>query len=834
MATTPESTTPTKATRAIGWSSMWSMLKDAWQIPLLVVGAAGIVGAAWYARAHRAENEWNATLEQATEQIDKGELGIAHVILDEVIAPHLAEAPDGFVPRFDAVRADLASSELAAERNPSAEAFEAVAKRYEHAIEAKAELTDAQLERYSAALVGAGRSSEAIAAAEQAGDAEHAQKLASRFGRKKLEDAFALAGGEHADAKVIDAFFAAYEEFRGAPRIAAADRAWAATLAARVRLRGSHAEAATERLLLELPRAQNAEAGGDHVPGELFAELWYLLGEGYRQQGRHADAEHALETAHGLTQPSSYLAGEIDLALGRVKLALDAPEQAHGVFDRAVLAEHPEDLKPGHMLGRARARAALERTEDALRDFDALLALAEKNKLPKSVADEMLATLNDIARSALGEEHFVDSIAYAGRAVELGGRRGPQDSGAAAAYVTLAEGAYRRAREMRDAETEHAGSVAEIEPGSRAEINGMYRRAGEAFASFLQTDLARELAAPERSELHFSAGDSFDCGGEHALALGHFERSLAELPEGDSKRTERLLRIGDIHAQAQAFDKAQDAYEGVYKITRNDPRVAMPLCKVLVAADQVPRALAELRRILEGNAGLRPDSEQYREALDLYAKLSFARGDFGASADKLTELVERDPDHAASGERHFRLGQSLQEIARLAAAESKGDDLTTARRAQLERSARERAVDAQRAYQRSIEVLESRTRSLDGLGRDMLRNAYLQRAHCAFDRGQFKEAIDFYETVDRKFPDEAASVLALVQIVNAADALGDAPRAEAAHTRALRRIDSLPDDALLGDGGVLGRDDWRNWLRNHPPGSSRVADAGAEAGGGAP
>ena len=105
----------------------------------------------------------------------------------------------------------------------------------------------------------------------------------------------------------------------------------------------------------------------------------------------------------------------------------------------------------------------------------------------------------------------------------------------------------------------------------------------------------------------------------------------------------------------------------------------------------------------------------------------------------------------------------------------------------------------------------------------MLRNSYLQRAHCAFDRGQFKEAIDFYETVDRKYPEEAASVLALVQIVNAADSLGDAQRAEAAHTRALRRIESLPDDALLGDGGVFSRDDWRSWLKNHPPGSRRIA-----------
>ena len=68
-------------------------------------------------------------------------------------------------------------------------------------------------------------------------------------------------------------------------------------------------------------------------------------------------------------------------------------------------------------------------------------------------------------------------------------------------------------------------------------------------------------------------------------------------------------------------------------------------------------------------------------------------------------------------------------------------------------------------------------------------------------------------------------MVALVQIVNAADAMGDLSRAEAAHTRALRRIESLPDQALVGDGGILAREDWKTWLRNHPPGATKVAGA---------
>lgn len=800
--------------------SLGRTLRDAWQLPVLLLALGGIVGALWYARNNRAQNEWNATLAQASEQIAKDELAIAHTILDEVIAPHLADAPEGFAGRFEAVRADLAAAELP--KNAPQEAFEGVAKMYEKAIGEKAELDEAQFARYTRMLVGAKRESEAVAAAEQSGDDAHAQELATGFGRRKLQAAFDAVGEAQdpgAATRAIDGFFKEYEDFRGQPRMRAEDRAWAAVLAARVRMDHGHADAATERLLLEIRRAESAAAAGDVVEEGTFAELCALLGECLRREGKHADAVRELERARAIAKPASVLEGEIDLSRGLALLALEDHAAAGTVFDRAVLTEHPLALKAQLMLGRARARAKLKQGEDALRDFDSLVALAEKGRLSPALADETIAVLNDFARSELGEDHFAEAIEYAERAVALGNR----GAAGAMAEQVLGEAAYARAQQMRGEEVDRVGSASGIEPGARAEINRMFRRAGEHFAAFLRSDASKEMQALPRSELHFSAADSFDCAGEPTLALSHFESSLSLLPEGDSKRTERLLRIGDIHAQSHEFDKARDAYEGVYKITRNDPRVAMPLVRVYVASGDEPRALAELRRILEGNAGLAPDSAQYREALDLTARLSFKRGDFLTSAERLNELVERDPADNALGERLFRLGQSLQQIAGAAAAESKSEDITAARRMQLERASVDRCVEAQRAYQRAIEAFESRPRTLDGLGRDMLRNAYLQRAHCAFDRGQFKEAIDFYETVDRKYPEEAASVLALVQIVNAADATGDAQRAEAAHTRALRRIDSLPDDALLGDGGVFSRDDWRNWLKNHPPGSRRVA-----------
>ena len=811
-------TTDSNAARAAGNSGLRALVRDAWQVPLLVVAMAAIAGAFWFVKANRAPNQWDETLTQANEQIAAREFGVARQILEEVIAPHLDAAPEGYALRVDIARADLAAAELQAAAQAPREAFEQAAARYEALLKNGVELGEPQMARYSAMLLGAGREADAVTAAAGSGDTEGARRLASRLGRRQLEQAY---GEAMADPRKVDAFFEAFEDFRASGQRSAEDRAWSAGLAGRVRLATRHEEAAIERLLVELPRADGAAARGDPVSAAQFAELWYLLGEAFRRQGVLGDAEHTLIQARLFVSPSEPLAGEIDLALGLAKLALGQAEESHEILDRAVLTEHPAPIKSALTLARARASAALDKTEDALRDFDELLALAEKRRLDDAIVADTQRALNELARTALGIDDFETSIAYAERSAMLD-RRG---AAGALALATLAEGASRHARAMRDAETGSAGSISAIEPGARARINRMFRRAGEAYAEYLESDAAKELPGTERAELQFAAGDSFDCAGEAALALGHFEQSLALLPEGDSKRTERLLRIGDIHAAARAFDKARDAYEGVYRITQNDPRVAMPLCRVLVDAGDTTRAIAELGRILDGHAGLRPDSEQYREALDLYAQLAFDRGDFVASAERLSELLERDAAHPAVGERHFRLAQSLQSIARLAADESRAEELTEARRAQLGRTAADRAREAQQSYQHAIESLEAQARGLDGLSRDMLRNAYLQRAHCAFDRGDFKDAIDFYEAVDRKYSDSAASVLALVQVVNAAEALGDRARAEAAHMRALRRIESLPDDALVGDGGVLGREDWKKWLRSHPPGAQRFAGA---------
>jgi recombination protein RecA len=298
MSDTP-STDPTSAAAApAAKPSPARAWRDAWQIPLLVIGAGGVAAAIWFGTARKPANDFEGALDQAEKYIEGRDIPVARKILDEVVAPHIAEAPEEFVHRYEALRADFAAEELAERKDASQADHEAVAKLYETALAHGADLDDRQYARYANALEGAKRNSDAIAAAEKAGDHDRARKLEVRFGRKRLEDAFEAAraaGGSRNAAAETDKFFKEHEAFRSLRRISADDRAWAAGLAARLRLASGRVTDATDRLLVELRLAERASQVGDLVSPQEFAQLWYLLGEGFRQQDKFADAEHALD-----------------------------------------------------------------------------------------------------------------------------------------------------------------------------------------------------------------------------------------------------------------------------------------------------------------------------------------------------------------------------------------------------------------------------------------------------------------------------------------------------------------------------------------------------------
>jgi tetratricopeptide (TPR) repeat protein len=112
----------------------------------------------------------------------------------------------------------------------------------------------------------------------------------------------------------------------------------------------------------------------------------------------------------------------------------------------------------------------------------------------------------------------------------------------------------------------------------------------------------------------------------------------------------------------------------------------------------------------------------------------------------------------------------------------------------------------------------------------IIRRAALYRADCAFQLREFAQAIDLYDHAARQYSDHQSSMYALIQIVNAYNALGDSERAAAAHHRALVRLKQLPEEAFHPTEALMDRAAWEQWLESNPVSPARTAAAAAPTG----
>jgi tetratricopeptide (TPR) repeat protein len=487
-------------------------------------------------------------------------------------------------------------------------------------------------------------------------------------------------------------------------------------------------------------------------------------------------------------------------------------------------------LRQEALLGRALTHALRGSDTEAIRDFQALRELVHKNSHPDTVR-EIESVLIGRADAALLAESPAVALSYADLASTI------RPDGGSSSESLLRVGTAARGEALRILASVPVGT--NVDPEDRAKINRLLRRAGDSFAAHASTPEARAMQDGSVASSLWLAADSYDLAGWRDAAIANFQAYIDVAPPDDPRRAEGFWRIAGLNHAEGAYDDAVRGYQRAINVAPTGPyavRSVVPLAKALSASGRGADALNLLQRILDGDFGLEPSAVEYLDALDAMARLAFDRGDTGKAASLLREALQRRPEDGRVGELQYRLGESLTAIAQASRGQAETGDVSVAKRLQLQREAEERLLDARRAFEQAIAAFEKQSAPLDGLAVDMLRRAHLARANAAFDLGRFEEAIQLYEVVDRKFPEHALSMVALIQIVNACDRLGDSTRAEIAHRRAQLRLAQLPDEAFLVGGGILARESWETWLRNRPP-SGRVASSmkslpsGADQGG---
>ena len=114
------------------------------------------------------------------------------------------------------------------------------------------------------------------------------------------------------------------------------------------------------------------------------------------------------------------------------------------------------------------------------------------------------------------------------------------------------------------------------------------------------------------------------------------------------------------------------------------------------------------------------------------------------------------------------------------------------------------------AVRETLDILGPRT--LSEAERVALRNSYFFLGDCAFDLGDYDASVQHYEPAREKFSQDPASLVAMVQIVNAYVAMGQTERARAANERAKLFYSQLPEDAWNDPYLPMSRTDWERWL----------------------
>lgn len=181
---------------------------------------------------------------------------------------------------------------------------------------------------------------------------------------------------------------------------------------------------------------------------------------------------------------------------------------------------------------------------------------------------------------------------------------------------------------------------------------------------------------------------------------------------------------------------------------------------------------------------------------------------------RLGEYVERygkGEDDASIRMARFRLADARRQFATNARARLEKDKMPDAERQKL-------TVDREAALRSSLGEFERVRRGFEDvkhrtpLEDTCLRNSYFYLGECAFELNEYDDAIRYYAAAKERYPRDPASLVAMVQIVGAYQALGETEKARTANARARAFFESLPDEVWNDPTLPMGREAWQRWL----------------------
>ncbi|MDG2292456.1 MAG: tetratricopeptide repeat protein [Phycisphaerales bacterium] len=780
-----------------------------WRLPMLGLGGAVVLAAVWTTALELGTPTVGETLQAAQQARDQSDLTAMQHHLDVLAAGAMDTASISELARYHALSGDwiwLRQKwlDISDQRN-----FERIASNYNRAEDLGLRLDAVREERWAMASIAIESFDTTMMLLERMHDAESDD--AAMYRRNRVRRAW-LEAVPHGAADWEQHL----TSYRDDAVTSLEDMAWAMQRLARARIEGGRNQEAARLLHADLRRLE-----GRSIERNVRAPmggLLVLLARCERDLGRYEEAERVLTMALDACPKASTERGDALVLQGELLAAHGLLEAAVEQFDLALIETPASASNMPALLHRGELRSMLGDHAGAMADFSQVVHLLETQRTHPDVdLRRVEGVLMDRSESAMLQNHLSESLAIAQLAWELhreGDPPGPVANAVALAAGQLAQDAGSRLQAATDRMGMHdASEVAKL----RTRTISLHKRAAQ--ASRAAANWWYDL--PDEQERWRAAladiGRHEDAAGRTSEAIDAYQNAVDASIEMDPHRVELMYSLGQCLQVECRFEEAMKWYQRIISERPGSPaatRSHVPLSRCYEALGRVDDAWIELQRIVEGAGVLTPEAADHRRALLELGGLGYRTGRYMESLPWLDAFLAREADEARVIEAQLLVSGCARGAARTVEMELiDGSPRSAGQCVELESLRHDlllRALEASTIVERA--TINPVTRNEV----DLRRRALVDHGDTAWDLGLWPDAIRAYEQVARDYPDHPVSMHALVQVASAWIELGDRDRAETAHQRALRRLESMPDSNLAAMDSLLDREVWDRWMRVMP------------------
>ena len=789
----------------------WSQV---WHLPVLLTGLAlFLAGLFMVTRVNRDVPDFDAALRSTAEFIAANNLDEAQAKLD-LMQGQLAAATPAQQAEHAVLQGDLAYLKQKALGSTSEVRYKQIVACYEQAQSKGHVLSGPRMERLAETLVALGKIDPALAIVEQLRADNAPARLRYRVIRQIIErQQHRLAATNPAAlAQLLDHFREEVGQEADA-KLRRDEETWLVELRARQLIDAGDPLRANDYLAKQMIFLK--DRGARDL--DLMA-LVVLYARSFQDAGELPEARRWFLYAQSKLDPTHPLNADVLVGLGQLDLSQTGDVQsARQHFSRAESEFAQTDpARPGFrtflyaLIGLGDSEAKLGADPEAIQTFSrAVQSMVLVPEETVTIRQDLVDVVRSHHEAAYDRREFELALAYLSvinplpdtptsillEFAQVHEQIAAQKLEAASVPADAANAPSREARRLLNQEAAtHFGNSAEF-----------YRRHAHA-VTISDDDM--------HGQSLWQSAENYDRAQMWKEAIEVY----AEFRKGRPNDPRVLLATHRLGLAYMADDQYRAAADLFVDLVENHPRgpvtydSLVPLARCYMALGDMDAARRVLLQVVTQHPAITPQSPRYREAVIELGELHYRQKEYADAIARLDEAIKRFGDAPESSGLRFKLAdayrQSVVDI-RKELQEPMPQSKRLARQAERARRLEQAGV----LFSQVISELESMPEvELTPMQRLQLRNSYFYRADCAYDLGNWEHAINLYDLAAKRFDSHPASLVALVQIVNAYCEMQNYQAAAAANRRARDHLRRIPDGAFDDPSLPMSREHWQRWL----------------------